>query len=334
MTQQRLKLKSNMREVARHAGVSVATVSRVLNGTSKVSAQTREKVEASVDALNFVPSPSARAINTGRTNMIGALVPTLDHAIFARYLHALEEELALCGLSLVVATTAGDADLEAKRAEDLMNLGIDGLIVSGITHSPAFERSVQRRALPVIATSYFAPAHDLPTIGYDNAAIARLALDHLTKLGHQKIAVIHGPLDTNDRTLARVEALRRHAPDGTVYCEKEMRYEAAAACAQEIVAQGVGVTALLCASDVLALGALFGLQSMGVTVPDAMSVIGMEDLPASRTTSPPLTSVRLPLDDMGRLTARALRAWINDGTRPDAINLPSNLVVRGSTGRR
>ncbi|WP_299145183.1 LacI family DNA-binding transcriptional regulator [uncultured Tateyamaria sp.] len=320
-----------MRDVARHAGVSVATVSRVLNGTGVVSADTRKRVEASVDTLNFVPSPSARAINSGRTFMVGALVPTLDHAIFARYLHALEEELALCGLSLVVATTGGNPELEAKRAQDLMNLGIEGLVVSGITRDPAFEQNVRRRALPVIATSYFSPEHDLPTIGYDNAEIALMALDHLVDLGHRNIAVMHGPVRSNDRTLARIDALQARLPTGAHILECPLHYEAAADLAKHVVQNERSVTALLCASDVLALGALFGLQSIDVSVPDDISLIGMEDLPASRTTSPAITSVRLPLDDMGRHTANAMRAWIEQGTRPEALKLPSQLILRSST---
>lgn len=332
MSENRPKIRSNMRDVARHAGVSVATVSRVLSGASLVSPATRQRVEASVDALSFVPSPSARAINSGRTNMVGALIPTLDHAIFARYLHALEEELAQCGLSLVVATTGGDLELEAKRAEDLMNLGIEGLVVSGITRHPAFDQSVQRRALPVIGTSYFAPDHDLPTIGYDNAEIALMALEHLVDLGHRKIAVLHGPVNINDRTLARINILREHAPEETIYFESELRYEAAADCAKAIVGNAKGITALLCASDVLALGALFGLQSIEVSVPDAVSVVGMDDLPASRTTSPPITSIRLPLDAMGQQTARAMHRWIEQGERPSSVKLNSELMVRRSTG--
>lgn len=331
MTLHRSKRRSNMRDVARHAGVSVATVSRVLNGTGNVALTTRQRVEGSIDALSFVPSPSARAINSGRTYMVGALVPTLDHAIFARYLHALEEELAACGLSLVVATTGGDPSREADRAQDLMNLGIEGLTVSGITHSEAFEKGIRQRALPVIATSYFAPEHHLPTIGYDNAAIAVRALDHLLDLGHRKIAILHGPLDTNDRTLARIDALRARVPAEAIFFERDMLYDAAAECAQKIVQENMGITALLCVSDVLALGALFGLQSAGVAVPASISVIGMEDLPASRTTSPALTSISLPLDDMGRQTAQALFRWIEHGERPSAVNLPSKLILRGST---
>ncbi|WP_415919514.1 LacI family DNA-binding transcriptional regulator [Tateyamaria sp. SN6-1] len=320
-----------MRDVARQAGVSVATVSRVLNGTSPVAAATRERVEAAVDALRFVPSPLARAINSGRTHIVGALVPTLDHAIFARYLNALEEELNTCGLSLIVATTGGDPAVEIRRAEELMNLGVEGLIVSGVHHGPDFSHRVQRRGLPVIATSYFAPGHEFPTIGYDNAEIARMALDHLTDLGHRNIAVLHGPVDTNDRTLARIETLRAHAPAHTVFVERALLYDEAAHSVQELVRSVDGLTALLCVSDVLALGALFGLQSMGVAVPDSISVIGMEDLPASSTTSPALTSISLPLDDMGRETARALHHWIEHGARPEAIKLPSQLVVRSTT---
>ena len=214
-----------------------------------------------------------------------------------------------------------------------MNLGIEGLTVSGITHSQTFETSIQRRGLPVIAASFFAPEHHLPTLGYDNAAIALMALDHLLDLGHRKIAVLHGPLDTNDRTSTRIKALRDRVPSNTIFIEQELLYDASASSAQELVRKETGTTALLCLSDVLALGALSGLQNLGVAVPEAMSVIGREDLPASRTTSPPMTSITLPLDEMGRHTARAIQRWIDFGERPNPINLPLKLVLRNSTGR-
>ncbi|MDW3183395.1 LacI family DNA-binding transcriptional regulator [Roseobacter sp.] len=325
------KTRSNMRDVAEKAGVSVATVSRVLSGADGVLETTRERVQQAAEELSFVPSPAARAINSGRTYMVGALVPTLDHAIFARYIEALEMELVKQGFSLVVATTGGDPIREAERAENLLDLGVEGLFVSGITRGGGFEALVARRKVPVIATSYFKVDHSLPTIGYDNAKVASMALEHLHALGHRQIGVLSGFSQDNDRTAARLTGIERHGMTGLQFAQSAIDYDAAGDSAAALLDRHPRLTGLLCLSDVLAQGALFRLQRMGVQVPTDISIIGIDDLPGSASTFPALTSVRLPVAEMGRQAAAALAHWIEEGERPTSVELEGQISRRQST---
>ncbi len=327
------KKRHNMRDVARHAGVSVATVSRVLSGSSAVAQSTHERVRIAIDALEFVPSAAARAINSGRTYMVGALVPTLDNAIFSRFLDALELELSEQGFSMVVATTNDDPDREAQRAQDLLNLGVEGFFVSGITHSEAFSALIRRYKTPVIATSYYDPASPLITIGYDNRRAAEQALGHLLDMGHSVIVVLSGPTATNDRTRARVEALRLQQDVDLRFHELPIAFTAAAETVEHIVAQAPDATALLCLSDVIAQGALTGFQRLGIGVPDQISVVGVDDLPSSQSTWPPLSSVHLPVRRMGTSAAAHLAGWIETGIPPLPVKLETEITSRASVRR-
>lgn len=319
-----------MRDVARHAGVSVATVSRVMSGASNVAGATQAKVQRAIDTLEFVPSAAARAINSGRTYMVGALVPTLDHAIFSRFLDALELTLAEHGFSLVVATTNDDPEREAQRALDLLNLGVEGFVVSGITRCATFGALIKRHKTPVIATSYFDPDSETPTIGYDNGTAAQQALQHLIDMGHEDILVLSGPAWNNDRTKARLDALT-----GCTQARLTVREipVTVAAAADHVAAIPAPITALLCLSDVLAQGAMHGLRRRGLEVPDDISVIGIDDLPSSQSLWPPLSSVHLPVRRMGACAGETLARWIETGERAAPINLETRLEPRASVRR-
>ncbi len=328
------KKRANLRDVAKMAGVSVATVSRVLNSPGSVTERTRARVLVAIDELRFVPSAAARAINSGRTRIVGALIPTLDNAIFARFLDAVERHLAPHQLSLIVATTNGDAATEREKAQNLVDIGAEGLIVSGIHHSQEFLDLVTKNQLPVIVTSYFDAQYRLPTIGYDNRVAARVAARHLFDLGHTEIAVIHGPRRSNDRTSARIAGIEEaELMTKLVFHEVDLSVAGGCAAVQALVASGESVSAILCLSDVLAMGALFELDRAGLKVPLDISVMGIDDLPGSSFTAPALTSVHLPVQEMGAQAAKALSAWIEMGQVPDPVALSSNLVVRHSTAK-
>lgn len=323
---------ANLRDVARAAGVSVATVSRVVNGKGPVSAATRAGVERAIATLGYAPSAAARAVSTGRTRMVGALVPTLDHAIFARFLQALEARLGAHGLSLVVSCTGGDPAAEADRAAALMDIGVEGLVVSGLARDPGLAQRLARRGLPVIATSVHEAGAAVPTIGYDNAGLAQMALRHLLGLGHRRIAVLHGPARQNDRTRARLQGLRREPAARLALHESALEHGAAGAALEAALAARPDTTAVLCLSDVLAQGALFAAQRAGLAVPGRLSILGFDDLPGSAETCPPLTTVALPVAAMGTAAADALAGWVERGERPAPRRLDAALVVRGSTG--
>ncbi len=322
--------RATLRDVAQVAGVSTATVSRVLNGNALVSEGTRARVQAAIDALRFVPSAAARAINSGRTHVVGALVPTLDHEIFSRFLDALEDELAGYGLSLVVATTKDDPEREAERARGLVDIGVEGLIVSGVTRSPVLDALIEKRELPVVATSYFDPSYRLPTVGYDNERAARSALRLILESGHRAIAVYHGPSAGNDRTRSRLKAFGNDPQVEFRFCAMPLDVAAASAAARRDFAEPCTTTAVLALSDVLAQGALFGLQALGISVPDEVSVVGMDDLPSSAATTPALTTVHLPVRKMGQRAATALAKWVEDGIRPAPERLDTK-VMRASS---
>lgn len=332
MKDQLNKKRANLRDVAKAAGVSVATVSRVLNSPQVVSEITRTKVQTAIEALSFVPSAAARAINSGRTRVVGALVPTLDNAIFARFLAALEYELGLHGLSLVVATTGDSPKIEAQKAQGLIDIGAEALIVSGVTHCVELDNLIAHTQLPTIATSYYSQDYHLPTIGYNNAAAAQMALRHLVSEGHVDIAVIHGPSLNNDRTRHRLAGLDELSANlHLIKFETEVSIEGGAIAMKSLLSQKASFTAALCLSDVLAIGALFELQRNGISVPDAISLIGIDDLPQSAQTVPSLTTVHLPVSRMGHLTALAIVDWLENHTVPASNLLEAQLVKRQST---
>jgi len=327
--------RANLRDVASLAGVSVATVSRVLNTPGKVSPATRQRVQAVITDLKFVPSAAARAINSGRTRMVAALLPTLDNAIYARAVNGLEAQLAEKDMSLLVAQTGDDLAHELTRARQLVEIGAEALILAGVTHDPGLYELIARTGIPVATISYFDADNQLPTVGYDNWEVAELAAGHLADLGHRNIAVFHGPLEINDRMRRRKAALEASDLGLTfTYVPTRISMEGGCHAVEQAFANGTqGITGILCFSDVIAHGALGALQRLKITVPGDISVMGIEDLPGSKFTHPPLTSVRLGVERMGIEAAEAVCQWLETGTPPTPVYLPVELIKRASTTR-
>ena len=333
MVPRKERKRANLRDVARLAEVSVATVSRVLNSPEVVQKSTKERVERAIAELGFHPSAAARAINSGRTKIIGALIPTLDSDIWALTIDAIESRLGDFGFSLVVATTGEDPEKEAHRAKELLDIGVEGLLLSGIEHSDDLFGLIEHTRVPAVITSFYAPGFHYPTIGYDNRAAARLALDHLLDLGHRNIAVVHGAVEHNDRTRERVAGAKSARADVRLsYFEAPLTVAGGAQAAIQVTRENPECDAFLCLSDVQAIGVLFELQRIGVVVPDNVSVIGIHDLPSAQDTFPRLSTIALPTREMGHKAAEALAHWVENGVRPQPICLATELKTRESTG--
>ncbi|MEL6521732.1 MAG: substrate-binding domain-containing protein, partial [Pseudomonadota bacterium] len=296
----------------------------------RVRAATRAKVEDTIAELGFVRSAAARAINSGRTRILGALIPTIEHDIFGLTIDTIEDRLADLGLSLVVATTDDDPIKEERKAKELLDIGVEGLFLSGMQHSDTLYGLIDHTKVPAVAISCFDPAYHFPTIGYDNHEAGRMALQHLTDQGHRKIAVVHGPTDHNDRTRGRLTALDPSLEDlNLTFWETEL--SVAGGCVAAANSMTSAPDAYLCLSDVQAFGVLFELQRLRIEVPRDVSVIGIQDLPSSASTVPRLTTVRLPAQRMGRKAAELLAAWVENDVKPEPVCFPSSLVVRQST---
>ena len=323
-----------LRDVAREAGVSVATASRVVNGSPSVSSATREDVLRVVARLEFAPDPLARALSVGGTNTVGAIIPTINHAIFAAFLEALEARLDTNGYRLFIATTGMDPHVELERARSLLEMGARALIVTGLDHDPELTALAKRFGAPVVATSIYEASATLPTIGYDNAELGCQAMRHLLDLGHRDVALVSGPTAQNDRARFRIRGAESvEGVRSLRIIETELSVGGGVVAAKQALAWDQRPTALLCVTDLVALGALFELQRSGLRLPRDMSVMGFDHISWSEHSHPRLTCISLPIAAMGQESAQAICDFLEDGTSIPSIQLHGKIKVRGSTCR-
>lgn len=326
--------KPGVRSLAKATGLSVATISRVLNKSDSVTGETRDRVLKAMQDIGFTPNASARALATKRTRTIGAVVPTLSHSIFARFLNAIEQELAEHGYGLVIATTGDDLEIEEKRARELLNLGAEGLIFSGTDHTDALIEWLSTAGVPAVWTSVSEGKHGVPGIGYNNHTIGLTAIRYLLSLGHRDIAVIHGPTPKNDRTRMRIRGVRTGArgTDANIeFFETSLDVEGGSQAAQQMLGRSSPPSAIFCLSDILALGVLFEAERRNIAVPERLSLMGCDDLDWSAHSSPPLTTLRLPTARMGHKAAKALVDHLEDAKPISDLELDASILERKST---
>lgn len=327
---------ATLSDVARRAGVSTATVSRVLNTPARVKPATREKVEAVVAALGYTPHFAGRALASNRSDTIGAIIPTMENAIFARGVQALEEALSEAGVTLLVATSHYSAATEAQKLRALLTRGVDAVALIGHERPEATWRMLAARATPHVTLWAAGPGGRGPFAGFDNAAAARLMADLVLDHGHRRIAILSGPVAGNDRAAGRLAgsraalAARGVAPAAVV--ETPYDIGGAAAAAGAILAADPRPTVIVCGNDVLAAGALQAVKEAGLSAPGDVSVTGFDDIDLAAVVEPALTTIRAPHRAMGLAAAEMLRALVAGEDAPSRT-LPVALVRRASLSR-
>jgi len=329
-----------IRDVAREAGVSVATVSRVFNRSHVVTAGLRARVLAAAERLGYVAYGAARALASGRSRAIGAIVPTLDNPVFAICIDALQERLDQHGFALLVASAGYDAARETREVRLLLERGVDGLMLVGAEHPDDVWALLRRRGPAVSAVATWtsdATVTPVPCIGFDNAAAARRLVDHLLELGHRRIAMVAGPTAGNDRAAARVAGVRAALAAAGVtlaepyLCERPYTVLDGYAAARAMLSLPDPPTAIVCGNDHLALGALAGARALGLAVPHDLSITGFDDLDFAAYAEPPLTTVRVPAAEMGRRAAEYLMAAASGTPAPAGTVLEAPVMLRSST---
>ncbi|SPH18273.1 HTH-type transcriptional repressor CytR [Defluviimonas aquaemixtae] len=303
-----------------------------MNGVDKVSPETRNRVLKACKKLDYFPNPAARALSTKKSRTIAAIIPTIEHSVFAKFIAGIEQTLAERDYSLVLAVSNGDEDEEFRAARKLLGMGAEAFILSGAAHNKAMVEMLERRQVPHVFTSIWNPDCKSPTIGYDNFNLAANAVSFLAAKGHRNLAVIHGPLAESDRTVARREgaASVQTEPLVTEFHETSLSVEGGKSVIREILTRHSGVTAVLCFSDVLALGAYFGLSEAGLRIPDDMSVMGFDNLDWAKDAMPPLTTIDLPAAGMGREVASQLVDHLESDAALVPKLLPSRIIERES----
>ena len=323
--------------VAAAAGVSTATVSRALNRPDSVREALRKRVEAAVATLGYVPNAGARSMMLRRSGTIGAVFPTVDNAIFAKAIDALQRRLSEADQQLLIATCDYDPEAEMRQAVNLVARGADALALCGVGQRPELLEFLHQRGLPCVHVMSLSDDPQVTSVGFDNAAAMKQATRYLLDLGHRHVAMLAGITRDNDRASARVAGVRSALKQAklTLPAERmvERRYEIAAAREgfRELMAVDPRPTAILCGNDVLAFGALLEAQRMGIDVPKQLSIIGFDDLELANQLQPALTTVRVPADTMWRVAADRLLAALRGEPAARRTEIEVSLVVRGST---
>ena len=325
-------------DVASAARVSTATVSRVLNKPQAVREALRQRVTEAVVRLGYVPHAGARALMLHRSGTVGAVFPTVDNAIFAKAIEALQRRLTDAGLQLLIATSGYDVDAEARQAMNLVTRGADALALCGIGQSPQLLRFLRQRALPTVhVMTYPAPAHTV-CVGFDNARAIGQAVRYLLDLGHRRVAMLAGITRDNDRARARVAGVRKALKAAGLDLPPSRLVERPYGLAEArdgfraLMAAMPAPTAMLCGNDVLAFGALLEAQKMQIAVPKALSIVGFDDLEMARHIHPALTTVHVPTEKMWSAAADRLVEALGRLPVAASTEVEVELVVRDSTG--
>jgi len=326
-------------DVAQHAGVSTATVSRVINNPEKVAAKNRMAVNTSIDALGYIPDGAARALASRHSRIIGAVVPTLDNALFAAGIQSLQRRLRQHDYTLIVASHEYDLAEELKEVRMLLRQGVDALLVVGSRHDPALLQLLAEKDIPYVNCWAWDSDSLEPYIGFDNRKAARKITDYLLDLGHVELAVIAGRTENNDRARDRVLGIRdaiearnlRLAPEKTI--ERSYSVKQGREAMRQLLQLKKLPTAVLCGNDILAMGAVAECQSSGIKVPDEISIAGFDDLDMSSQIKPALTTIHVPSAEMGENAAEYLVAQIRQEPFEPPTEIETRLMVRETTAK-
>jgi LacI family transcriptional regulator len=323
-------------DVAAEANVSYGTVSRVINHDVHVKQETRDRVLQTLVRLGYVANRQARSLAGGRTNNIGVLIPDLGTGYIGEIIRGIDAELGLSDLDLILYTTRRTASKEANYVANLATGMVDGLILV-LPRSPAdFIGILTKQNFPFILIDHQGIGPDCPAVGATNWQGGFTATEYLIKLGHQRIGFITGWMDLGcalDRLDGYRSALRtNHIPDAP-----ELIYEGTFFQPDGFTGASILLdlpnppTAIFASNDVMAMGVMDAIRHRGLRVPDDVSVIGFDDIPQASLIRPALTTVRQPLEKMGRVATQMLLELLNKSQKKiGRIELPTELIIRDS----
>ena len=330
---------SNIREVAKRAGVSTATVSRVLSRPDVVSPDTRVRVLKAVERLGYAPNSVAKNLRTLKSRKLLVTVPDISNPFFALILQGIEDMAQRNGYAVLVGDTQHDEQREERYALMLKQKEADGLIFLGHRLPKLAASVVQELApncAPIVNGCEFSADLGVPSVHIDNAKAASEAMEHLYGLGHRRIGVVTGPLLSplsRDRLKGAVASASAQGAEADVLVRHgDFSIRSGAEAASTLLEGSTRPTAIFCFNDEMAMGVIAEARSRGLRVPDNLSVVGFDDIRFAQCTDPPLTTVAQPMREIGERTVRLLLAILN-GTQlsPMSITLPHTLQVRQST---
>ncbi len=323
-------------DVAREAGVSYGTVSRVINDDPHVKAETYERVQQAMSSLGYVIDKTARNLAVGRSHVIGVLVPDLGTGYIGEIMRGIDAELGLAGYDLMLYTTHRRESKEASYIATLARGMAEGMLLILPRNPAAFMDTLREHNYPFVLIDHQGIDDKGSAVGATNWQGGFNATEYLIRLGHQRIGFITGSMDlgcSRDRLAGYQAALRaHHIPNGDdlVY-EGEFDQPDGYAGAKALLEKTNPPTAIFASNDVMAMGVMDAVRDCGLRIPDDVSVIGFDDIPQASQLHPPLTTIRQPLEQMGRVATQMLIDQFKDsGHYPGRIELPTELIIRSS----
>lgn len=331
----------SIKEVARMAGVSTATVSRVVNGAAFVEEDTQQKVLAAIRSLDYVPNLLAKGLKNRSGGFIGLVLTEISHEYFASVISCIEDAVSSHGYTLILANTKGQSQAaETEVFHKLLGREVDGIILMTPSLDPEMFRTMRRSSRPVVAFDCYQDAKDIHRVLLDEHLAGRLAADHLAGLGHRDLYCITGPpggFVSSERLRGFRDALGARGielGDDRVFAG-DFEYDSGLQAARRILRHRSRVTAVWAQNDLMALAAVAELQRAGRSVPEDISVLGMDDVPVARFSHPRLTTIGQPLEVMSRKVVDLLIKLREGGSAVrKRVAFEPTLIVRESTAPR
>jgi LacI family transcriptional regulator len=329
-----------LRDVAEVARVNPGTASRVLNPETRhlVKPETARRVEKAAGKLGYQPNRLARSLRTRRSHSVGVVIPDITNPLFPPIVRGIEDALAPMGYTALLTNSDGDPVRERERLEVLRGRQVDGFILGTATVDDELVMRALEEELPLVLVNRVVDVDGIHAVAPDDRRGARQAVDHLVALGHRNIGHIAGPHNAStglQRLAGFRDALAGHglaADDRAIVEAAGFTKEAGAEAARKLLDGWPQCTAIFASNDLIALGVYSVLAEAGLRCPDDMSVVGFNDMPFADTFAPPLTSVHIPLYELGLHAGRRLLERLRGGSPPAGTTLlETRLVVRGST---
>jgi LacI family transcriptional regulator len=331
---------ATLEDVAKLAGVSPATVSRVTNNSGYVKAATRVKVEDAIKRTGYIAVGSARALKSQRSHTIGVLVPSLSTVVSLQTIDAFHRTIERAGYSLLVSGYEFDPEMALKNAEMLVGRGIDGLFIISLNNDEKIYELLRRYQTPFLTNSPNDNPDAVPFIGYDAAAAGRATADFICGLGHRDIAFVSSEVNVSSRLKQRVSVIKSSLAKWGVELgenfievpQSENSLAGGREALRRIQSKGRLPSAILASNDLLAAGIVMEANRQGIEVPQEMSVIGYGDMDVAEHITPSLTTLRTPKAEIGEMAAEFLLAKV-EGRPAHSITLDHEVIVRESTSK-
>lgn len=331
----------SIREVAERAGVSLGTVSNVLNRPEMVAERTRRRVQAAIDEIGFVRNESARQLRAGRSQSIGLVVLDVANPFFTEVARGVEDAANDAGYVVILCNSDDSLDKESRYLRVLEEQRVQGLLITPVQSDATYLQRLRRHGISVVLLDRLSRSRELCSVAVDDVRGGQLAASHLFEQGHEHIGFVHGPL-TIRQCADRQRGVHRAAKAAGLNPELAIldittpaqNARAGEACVEKLLHAKVRPSAVFCANDLLALGLMRGLAKHGVSIPRDLALVGYDDVEFASVLSPPLTTVRQPKYQLGRTAAELL---LDEASSPAThkhkqVVYQPELVIRESSG--